>query len=230
MTANPGVSIDIQGGGTSVGVTSAGDGTVDIGNASRDITSDEMTQYPNLKVFTIAYDGIAIIVNPDVNLTNLSTEQVRNIFSGKVKNFSEVGGSDGAITVVSREEGSGTRTAFEDLVMTYKDTSGTKQTDPIVDSALLQQSNGQLLTVVSTTPNAIGFLSLGFLDSSVKAVAIDNVEPSVANIKNGSYKIFRPFNMLTNGDPSPLAKAFIDYIMGADGQAVVAKDYITITK
>jgi phosphate transport system substrate-binding protein len=230
MAANPEVSIDIQGGGTSVGVTSAGDGTVDIGNASREIKDEEMQQYPDLKVFTIAFDGIAIIVNPDVNLTNLTTEQIRSIFSGAVTNFKEVGGPDAPITVVSREEGSGTRGAFEELVMTYKDANGEKKTDPIVSSALLQQSNGQLLTVVATTPNTIGYLSFGFLDKSVKAVSVDDVEPTVANVKNDTYPIYRPFNMLTHGDPSPLAKAFLDYVMGSDGQAIVAKDYITIEK
>ncbi len=230
MAANPDVAIDIQGGGTSVGITSAGDGTVDIGNASREIKDEEMQQYPDLKVFVIAYDGIAIIVNPDVNLTNLTTDQIRSIFSGAVTNFSAVGGPDAPITVVSREEGSGTRGAFEELVMTYKDANGEKKTDSIVSSALLQQSNGQLLTVVATTPNTIGYLSFGFLDNSVKAVSVNDVEPTVANVKNETYPIYRPFIMLTHGDPSPLAKAFLDYIMGPDGQAIVSKDYITIEK
>jgi phosphate transport system substrate-binding protein len=169
MAANPEVSIDIQGGGTSVGVTSAGDGAVDIGNASRAIKDSEMEQYPNLQVFTIAYDGIAVIVNPDVELTSLTKDQVQAIFAGEVTNFSEVGGPDAPITVVSREEGSGTRGAFEELVLEYKDANGEKQIKPIVDSALLQQSNGQLLTVGATTPNSIGYLSFGFLDDSVRA-------------------------------------------------------------
>jgi len=228
MAANPEVSIDIQGGGTSVGVTSAGDGTVDIGNASRAIKDSEMEQYPNLQVFTIAYDGIAVIVNPDVELTSLTKDQVQAIFAGEVTNFSEVGGPDAPITVVSREEGSGTRGAFEELVLEYKDANGEKQIKPIVDSALLQQSNGQLLTVVATTPNSIGYLSFGFLDDSVRALAIDGVEPTVEDVKNGTYPIYRPFNMLTNGAPSELSQAFLDFVLGADGQAIVAEDYITV--
>ena len=152
MAVNPEVSIDIQGGGTSVGVTSAGDGTVDIGNASRAVKDSEMEQYPNLQVFTIAYDGIAVIVNPDVELTGLTKDQVQAIFAGEVTNFSEVGGPDAPITVVSREEGSGTRGAFEELVLEYKDANGEKQIKPIVDSALLQQSNGQLLTQLKKAP------------------------------------------------------------------------------
>jgi phosphate transport system substrate-binding protein len=228
MDANPDVSIDIQGGGSSVGVTSAGDGTVDIGAASREIKESELEQYPNLQVFTIAYDGIAIVVNPDVALDNLTKEQVQAIFSGEVTNFSEVGGPDAPITVVSREEGSGTRAAFEELVLSYKDDNGDTQVKPIVENALLQQSNGQLRTVVATTPNTIGFLSFGFLDDSVKGVSIEGVEPKVDNVKNGTYSIFRPLNLLTNGAPSPLAQAFIDYILG-DGQTIVAEDYITVT-
>ncbi|MDK2981796.1 MAG: phosphate transport system substrate-binding protein [Chloroflexota bacterium] len=229
MAANPDVSIDIQGGGSSVGVTSAGDGTVDLGAASREVKDSEFETYPDLQVITIAYDGIAIVVNPDVALDGLTKDQVQAIFAGEVTNFSEVGGPDAPITVVSREEGSGTRAAFEELVMEYKDDAGEKQVKPIVESALLQQSNGQVRTVVSTTPNSIAFLSFGFLDDSVKGVPVDGVEPTVANVKNGSYSIFRPLNLLSNGDPSPLAQAFLDYIL-SDGQSIVAEDYITVTE
>jgi len=227
MEANPEVSIDIQGGGSSVGVTSAGEGTVDIGTASREIKDEEMQQFPNMQVFIIAFDGIAVVVNPGVELPGLTKDQVQAIFAGEVTNFAEVGGPDAPITVVSREEGSGTRAAFEELVMQYKDAAGEKQTKPIVESALLQQSNGQVRTVVATTPNTIAYLSFGFLDDSIKSVAIDGVEATIDNVKNGSYSIFRPLNMLTNGAPSELAQAFLDYIL-ADGQTLVAEDYITV--
>jgi phosphate transport system substrate-binding protein len=227
MKLNPGVVIEVQGGGSSVGVTSAGEGTVDIGNASREIKSSEMDSFPNLKVFTIAYDGIAIVTHPDIKLDTLSIEQVRNIFAGEITNFQEVGGPDAPIVVVSREEGSGTRAAFEELVMTYKEGDESK-TKPIFERALLQQSNGQVRTTVATTPNSIAFLSFGFLDDSIAKVNIDGVAPTVADVKNGSYPIVRPLNMLTNGEPSELAKAFIDFILSPDGQAIVAKDYITV--
>ena len=228
MAQNPDLVIEVQGGGSSVGVTSAGEGTVDIGNASRDIKSSEFEQFPDLQVFTIAYDGIAIVTHPDVKLSSLSVEQVRDIFAGEITNFSEVGGPDADIIVVSREEGSGTRTAFEDLVMNYKDEAGESQEKLIFERALLQQSNGQVRTTVATTPNSIGFLSFGFLDASVGAVPIDGVEPSVANVKNGSYSIFRPLNMLTNGAPNELAQAFLSYILSSLGQEIVAEDYITV--
>jgi phosphate transport system substrate-binding protein len=229
MAVNPDVTIDIQGGGSSVGVTSAGDGTVDIGTASREIKDEEMAQYPDMQVYTIAYDGIAVIVNSEIELPSLTVEQVRDIFSGVITNFSEVGGPDAEINVVSREEGSGTRAAFAELVMTHKDANGEKIEEPIIESAILQQSNGQILTTVATTPDTISYLSFGFLDDSVNAVAIDDVEPTIENVKNGTYSIFRPLNLLTNGTPDELVQAFLDYILGADGQAIVGEDYITVT-
>jgi len=112
--------------------------------------------------------------------------------------------------------------------MEYKDDAGEKQMTPISENALLQQSNGQVRTTVATTPNSIGFLSFGFLDESTSGVPIDGVEPSVANVKNGSYPIFRPLNMLTNGAPNDLAQAFLDFILSGAGQAIVAEDYITV--
>ena len=228
MEANPDVVIEIQGGGSSVGVTSAGDGTVAIGSASRAIKDSEMETYPDLNVYTIAYDGIAVIVNPELDIPTLSVEQVRAIFSGSIANFSEVGGPDAEIVVVSREEGSGTRAAFEELVLTYKDANGESVTDPITENALLQQSNGQISTVVSTTPNTIGYLSFGYLSDAVKGVAIDTIAPTVENVKNGTYSIFRPLNLLTNGEAQGLAKAFIDFILSDAGQEIVAEDYITV--
>jgi phosphate transport system substrate-binding protein len=224
MAENPDVTIEVQGGGSSVGVTSAGEGTVAIGNASRNVKESEFGEFPELQVYTIAYDGIAIVTNPDLELPSLSIDQVKAIFAGEITNYAEVGGPDAEIVVVSREEGSGTRAAFEELVME----SG-EEAAVISENAILQQSNGQVRTTVSTTPDAIGYLSFGFLDESVNTVAIDGVDPSVANVKNESYPIFRPLNMLTNGAPDALAQAFLDYILSPDGQAIVAEDYITVT-
>jgi phosphate transport system substrate-binding protein len=223
MAENVDVTIEVQGGGSSVGVTSAGEGTVDIGDASRNVKDSEFEAFPELQVFTIAYDGIAIVTNPDLELPTLSIEQVQQIFAGEITNYSEVGGPDAEIIVVSREEGSGTRAAFEELVMEANDSEAM-----ITEDALLQQSNGQVRTTVSTTPDSIGYLSFGFLDESVNAVAIDEVAPTVENVKNGSYSIYRPLNMLTNGAPSELAQAFLDFILSDMGQEIVAEDYITV--
>jgi len=223
MAGNPGVTIEVQGGGSSVGVTSAGEGTVSIGNASRNVKESEFETFPSLQVFTIAFDGIAIATNPDLSLPSLTVDQVKQIFAGVITNYSDVGGPDGEIIVVSREEGSGTRAAFEELVMQSGEAEAL-----IAENALLQQSNGQIRTTIATTPNAIGYLSFGFLDESVNTVAIDGVEPTVANVKSGDYAIFRPLNMLTNGEPDALAKAFLDFILSDAGQAIVAEEYITV--
>jgi phosphate transport system substrate-binding protein len=228
MDINPNLIIEVQGGGSSVGVTSAGEGTVDIGMASRAIKGSEFEEFPGLQVFTIALDGIAIVTNPGVELPSLSVEQVRGIFAGEITNFQEVGGPDVPITVVSREEGSGTRAAFEELVMAYKDAAGESQEKLISEKALLQQSNGQVRTTVATTPNTIAYLSFGFLDESVAAVAIDQALPLVINVTSGSYPIARPLNMLTKGAPNEAAQAFLDFILGEEGQAIVAEDYIPV--
>ena len=223
MADNPDVTIDIQGGGSSVGVTSAGEGTVDIGNASRNVKESEFEEFPELIVHTIAFDGIAIVTNPDLDLPTLSIDQVKAIFAGEITNYKDVGGPDGVIVVVSREEGSGTRAAFEELVMESGDTEAL-----ITENALLQQSNGQVRTTVSETPNTIAYVSFGFLDESVNTVAIDGVEPTVENVKSGDYSIFRPLNMLTNGAPNELAQAFLDFILSDMGQEIVAEEYITV--
>lgn len=223
MAKNSDLTIEVQGGGSSVGVTSAGEGTVDIGMASRGIKGSEFEKFVDLKVYTIAYDGIAIVTHSGTELPSLTVAQVQSIFAGEITNFSEVGGPDAMITVVSREEGSGTRAAFEELVMEHGDAD-----KMIFERALLQQSNGQVRTTVSTTPNSIAYLSFGFLDESVRTVAIDGAEPTAANVKSGSYPVFRPLNLLTHGEPNELSQAFLDFILGAEGQAIVGEEYITV--
>ena len=218
----PQVQITAQGGGSSVGVKSAGEGTVDVGAASREVKDSELQEFPDLKVFTIARDGIAIVAHPDVPLEGLTKEQVKNIFAGEITNWSDVGGPDKPIVVVSREEGSGTRAAFEEMVMG-------KEGPPIVDTAILQPSNGAVRTTVSTTPDSIGFLSFGYLDESVKALAVDGVEATEANAASGDYPIVRPLNLLIKGEPSGVVKAWLDFILSDEGQAIVVEEgYIAV--
>ena len=219
---HPDVGITVQGGGSSVGVKSAGEGTVDVGAASREVKDSEMQEFPDLVVHTIARDGIAIVAHPDVPVDGLTKEQVRDIFAGKITNWSEVGGPDKPIVVVSREEGSGTRAAFGEMVMG-------KEGPPIVDTAILQPSNGAVRTTVSTTPDSIGFLSFGYLDESVKTLAIDGVEPTEANAASGVYPIVRPLNLLTKGEPAGVVEAWLDFILSDEGQAIVVEEgYIAV--
>lgn len=221
MTENTGLRIDVQGGGSSVGVKAAGQATSDIGMASREIKESELAEFPNLKIFVIARDGIAIVAHPDVPVSDLTVEQVRDIFSGKITNWKDLGGDDQNIIVVSREEGSGTRAAFEEMVM--------GEDALIAASAILQASNGAIRTTVSTTPNSIAYLSFGYLDDTVKSISIDGVAPTEPNAADGSYPIVRPLNMLTNGEPAGMVKAFLDFILSEAGQKLVVEDgYIPV--
>jgi phosphate transport system substrate-binding protein len=220
MAKNPDVEIEVTGGGSSVGVKAAAQGTADIGNASREIKPEELAEFPNLKVHVIARDGIAIVVHPDTAVSGLTVEQVRDIFSGKITNWNEVGGADAAIIVASREEGSGTRDAFQEMVMGEA---------LITENAILQQSNGALRTTVANTPNSIAYLSFGYLDESVKVLPLDGVEATEENASNGTYPVVRPLNMLTNGEPEGVVKAFLDFVLGPEGQAIVrAEGYIPV--
>ena len=221
MTENTGVRIDVQGGGSSVGVKAAGEGTSDIGMASREIKESELIEFPNLKIIVIARDGIAIVSHPDVNVGDLTIEQVRDIFSGKITNWKDLGGEDQNIIIVSREEGSGTRGAFEEMVM--------GEDALIAATAILQPSNGSVRTTVSTTPYAIGYMSFGYLDETVKPISIDGVAPTEPNAADGSYPIVRPLNMLTNGEPAGMVKAFLDFILSEAGQKLAVEDgYIPV--
>lgn len=219
---HPEVEITVQGGGSSVGVKSAGEGTVDVGAASREVKESELQEFPDLVIHTIARDGIAIVAHPDVPVDGLTKEQVKDIFAGEITNWSEVGGPDKPIVVVSREEGSGTRAAFEEMVMG-------KEGPPIVDMAILQPSNGAVRTTVSTTPDSIAFLSFGYLDESTKVLTIDGVEPTEANAASGDYPIVRPLNMLTKGEPGGVVEAWLDFILSDEGQAIVVEEgYIAV--
>jgi phosphate transport system substrate-binding protein len=207
---HPKVKIIIQGGGTSVGIKAANDGTVDIGAASRELSPSE----PQLVTHLLARDGIAIIVNPINPVNNLIKSQVKDIFSGKITNWKEVGGADKEIHVSAREEGSGTRTAFEEMVM-GKDAT-------IVKNAILQSSNGALVQVVKSDTQSISFVSFGYLDSSIKALSIEGVAATEPNASNGTYPIVRPLYFLTKSQPTGLVKAFLDYCKSEEAQKLVA--------
>jgi phosphate transport system substrate-binding protein len=216
MVMNPKVKVDIKGGGSSVGIKAANDGTADIGAASRELTKDD----PNLVKYLLARDGIAIIVNPANTINGLTKAQIVDIFSGKITNWSQVGGSNKDIHVVAREEGSGTRTAFQELIMG-------KET--IVKSAILQNSSGAIMQVVKSDAQAISFDSFGYVNSSVIALSVDGITANAENAKSGAYPVVRPLYFLTKNQPTGVIKVFIDYCTGPEAQKIITDEgYISV--
>lgn len=208
MTLHPDVTIDIQGGGSAAGILAAQTGAANIGMSSRALTEQEKS----LWFVEIARDGLAIIVNPDNPIVNLTLNQVRDIYSGATTSWSSLDGPNTKIHVITREDGSGTRSAFESLVM------GKTQITP---RAIVQNSNGAVRQLVAGDRNAIGFMSLGLVDKTVKAVELDGIVASREDIINGSYGLSRPFLFLTRSPPSGTAKDFIDFSLSAEGEKIL---------
>jgi phosphate transport system substrate-binding protein len=219
MDLHANVNIQVSGGGSSVGVRSAGEGTSDIGMASRELQDAEKSEYPDLKPITIARDGIALIVHPSNSVSQLTVEEVKGIYDGTYTNWSDLGGEDMKIVVVGRDSASGTREFFWEHVMKKED---------FVAGMLEKNSNGAVKQTVTQTPGAIGYVGLGYIDSTVKALNIKagdkEVKPTIDNVKNGSYPISRSLYLLVNGEPQGLAKDFIDFILSDEGQAIVEEE------
>jgi phosphate transport system substrate-binding protein len=212
------IKININGTGSGDGIKNAG-ALYQIGMSSRELTPAE--QGAGLKETTIAIDGIAVIVNSANPAGDLSIEQIRNIYTGAITDWSQVTGNakQGKIAVVSREEGSGTRGAFEEL-------AGFQ--GKLLAGANESTSTGAIKAGIAQNPDAIGYISLGSVDSTIKAAAVDGVAATTANVVNGSYKISRPFIVLTGKNVHPESQAFIDWILSPAGQAIVKKSWIPV--
>lgn len=204
-------AIDVQGGGSTAGVQATINRTVDIGMSSRELKDDEKV----LNRIVICHDGIAVVVHRDNPVTALTLDEIRGVFSGKISNWRQLGWVNRKIDAVSREEGSGTRGAFEELVMKGRE---------IDDATMVQDSNGSVKEVVATDPYAIGYISMGLVDSKVMPVSINGIRPSLATIRSGKYRIVRPFLYLTNGEPDKRARRFIDYVLSKDGQRILRNE------
>ena len=216
MKLHQDVNIDVQGGGSASGILAAQTGTADIGMSSRALEGDEL----KLWWVEIARDGIAMIVNPENPVANLTSEQVRGIYAGTITNWSAVGSPVGAIHVVAREDGSGTRASFEELVM---------GSDSITPKAIIQDSNGAVRQVVADDPGAIGFISLGLVDSSVKGVDLGGVAPTRDNVVNGSYRFSRPFLFVARSEPTGGVMDFVDYVLSDAGKQILGTEGLVTT-
>jgi phosphate transport system substrate-binding protein len=221
---SPGSPVNVQGGGSTAGVKATLDGAADIGMISRELKSEET----GLTKIAIARDAVAFIVHPTNPIAGLSSGQARAIYAGEATHWSELTGAPpgaaarrgDAITVITREEGSGTRSAFEEGVM--------EQTD-LTPRALVQDSTGTVRAIVASDRNAIGYISLGMVTPEVRPMPFEGVTPTVEAVASGRYALARSFYFITKGEPDAAARAFIDYALGPDGQALVeAAGYIPI--
>ena len=206
----PGITINYTASGSSAGITGAQDGTCDIGLASRDLKDGET----GVKPITVAKDGIAIVVNPQNPVANLSVEQIAQLATGEITNWSEVGGNDGQVVFMGREAGSGTRDGFESI-------TGTE------DACKYQNeytSTGEVIAAVASNPNAIGYASLSSVDETVKAITVDGVAPTEETVLDGTYAIQRNFNFIVSdsAELSDAANAFIEWATSAEASDLIA--------
>jgi len=211
MIRNPKNIIDIQGGGSSAGITAAESGTADIGMSSRSLKDSEK----HLWSVEIAKDGLAIIVNPRNPVNNITQAQIRGIYAAHIQRWSEVGGEDKRIHIIAREEGSGTRSAFEELIM--GDTR-------ITPRAIIQDSNGAVRQLVADDIQSIGFLSFGLVDETVKALHLDGVPATRENIIDGSYGLLRSFIFVSKDRPEDTAMDYIDFVLSPEGQRLLSDE------
>ena len=205
----PGITVNYTGSGSGAGITGAQEGTCDIGLASRDLKDTET----GVKQITVAKDGIAIIVNPANPLSDLTIDQIAQLFNGEITNWSEIGGNDAPVVAIGREAGSGTRDGFESI-------TGTE------DACVYQNeltSTGEVIANVASNPNAIGYASLSAVDDTVKAITVDGVEATEETVLDGSYAIQRNFNFIVpeEGELSEAAQSFIDYATSADASQLI---------
>ena len=210
--ANPDVNFTYNPTGSGSGITAVSEGRCDIGLSSRNLKDEEAAN--GLKATVLALDGIAVIVNPENPITELSLEQIAKVYTGEITNWSELGGNDAEIVVIGREAGSGTRDGFESI---------TKTADACVYRQELT-STGDVITAVAQNPDAIGYASLASVGDTVKALAVEGVVPSEETVKDGSYLVQRPFVLVTREgeELSEAAQAFFDYITSADAASIIA--------
>ncbi len=221
MTRNTDIRISIAAGGSGVGVQQVGEGLVQIGNTGRALTQAEVNTY-GLVSFPFAIDGVAVVLNTANNVNELRFEQVRDIFAGRITNWKELGGSDRAITLYTRDEASGTREVFYKKLLNKGD---------IAPSANVVPSNGAMKTAVQQDPGAIGYVGIGHIDASVKAPVLEGMVPTQENAANGAYTITRKLYMNTKGEPVGLVKDFIDYLYTPEGAEIIrASGYIPLAR
>ena len=211
MNTHPEVSITIQGGGSALGIQSALSGAAQVGMADLVKLPEEAA---SLKNIIVARDGIAVVVHPSNGVKGITTDQVRGIFSGTIKNWKELGGSDHEISVISREAGSGTRSSFEKIIGNMT----------LTKDALIQDSNGTIRETVANDSFAIGYLSHGLINEKIKAVSVDGASCVEQDIVAGRYPLVRPVFLVYSPTISPAGQAFLDYLLSEEAQVLIHKN------
>jgi phosphate transport system substrate-binding protein len=211
MELYPREVVNVQGGGSTAGIKACRQRAAQIGTSSRDLHPEEN----DLKKIIIAWDGIAIIVHPQNPIQKITLKQLQGIFSGKIRFWSELGGAKKPIFFVTREEGSGTRDAFESLAMKKMEIS---------NEALVEDSNGAVREIVGHNPFAIGYISFGIVNHQVKALAVNSVQPSLSTIKEREYQLTRPFLFVVNEPVTSQASRFIEFVLTKNGQQILEKE------
>lgn len=209
MEKNKGVTVNLNLTGSGTGIQEASEGKCDIGNSSRKLKDEEAEK---LDATVVGLDGIALVVNPVNKLEDITLQDLAKVYSGEITNWKELGGDDKAIVVIGREDGSGTRDGFESIVMGDKEPKYAQELE----------STGSVINAVATTDGAIGYASLANVDETVKALKVGGVEDTEENVKSGAYKVQRPFICATlKGSDNKLVKAYLDFILSEEGQALV---------
>lgn len=214
MEKYPGVTVTTEFTGSSAGIEALTAGTVQIGNASRNLKDSEKEAGAVENV--VAIDGIAVVVDKENTVESLTKDQLIGVYKGEIKNWSEIGGNDTPIVVIGRESASGTRGAFEEILEIEEACAYANELD----------STGAVMAKVASTPGAIGYVSLDVVDDTINAVSLEGVAPTVENIKAGTYFLSRPFVMATKGEISEqddLVKAYFDYIASEEGKEVISE-------
>ncbi|HNX82668.1 MAG TPA: phosphate ABC transporter substrate-binding protein [Candidatus Omnitrophota bacterium] len=219
MDKNSGAEISVRGGGSGVGIASLLAGTCNVADSSRPMKSDEYEKASTFgvspKAHTVAMDGICVIVHSTNSINALTKKQVKDIYTGKISNWSQVGGPDEKIVVISRDTSSGTFEAFGELAL---------DKEKVRSDALMQASNQAVASAVAGTPGGIGYVGLGFVSGQVKALEINGVKPSKETVLTNKYPISRPLFMYTNGEPKGLVRDYIDFIKSSEGQKIVDEE------
>lgn len=209
MEKNKGVTVNLNLTGSGTGIQEASEGKCDIGNSSRKLKDEEAEK---LDATVVGLDGIALVVNPANKLEDITLRDLAKVYSGEITNWKELGGDDKSIVVIGREDGSGTRDGFESIVMGDKEPKYAQELE----------STGSVINAVATTDGAIGYSSLANVDETVKALKIGGVEATEENVKSGAYEVQRPFICATlKGSDNKLVKAYLDFILSEEGQALV---------